>query len=802
MSPAAPGGRARPGERDWTRVRRARVHPPAEIYPVDPWRMRATAPHLEMLAQNETIFATANGFLGLRGDHEENHPVHAPGVFLNGFYESWPIVYGESAYGFAKNGQTIVNVTDAKIVKLYVDDEPFDLRTAAIQSYERSLDMRGGTLERDIVWETPAGKRVRVRSTRFVSFVHRHLAVLRYEVTVLNDNAHIILASEVATRRLGDGDADDPRKTGGFDGRVLEPLASYAEGNRLVLCHRARRSGLVLACGLDHLLEAGQVYRTDSRANDDSGQLNFSVEAEPGEPICLTKFMAYHFSDDAPADELCARAERTLHRAQDLGFKRLLEEQREVVADFWDRADVEVEGDPAVQQGIRFNLFQLLQASGRAEGHGIPAKGLTGQGYEGHYFWDGESYVLPFVIYTSPRQARNLLQFRYRMLDQARDRARELHHRGALFPWRTINGEEASAYYAAGTAAYHIDADIMFALKRYVDATGDFDILRDGGAEMCVETARFWVDLGCYPPERDGAFCLYSVTGPDEYTAVVDNNLYTNMMARENLRFAVRTVEVLRREPEQFERLVQKTGLELAEIEDWRRAADCMYLPVDPKTGLHAQDDSFLGKKPWDFDSTPKENYPLLLHYHPLTIYRHQVIKQADVVMAMFLLSHEFSPEEKKRNFAYYEPLTTRDSSLSSCVQSIVASELGYAELAFDYFVDALAVDLADIGGNVIDGVHIASIGGAWMALVFGFGGMRDHDGGFSFDPKLPERWSRLRFRLTLRGQQLLVDVLRDSTTYTLREGDGLDLSHRGEALRLTPDAPSWTGTNAPVASK
>ncbi len=792
MSPA----KGSSSKRDWTRVRRARIHPPGEVYPVDEWRMVETAFSPEMLAQTETIFATANGFLGLRGDHEENVPVRAPGAFLNGFYESWPIVYGESSYGFAKNGQTIVNVTDAKIVKLFVDDEPFELTTAAIIHYERALDMKQGVLEREILWETPAGKRIRVRSARFVSFFHRHLAVLRYEVTVLNDSAHLVLASEVRTRRGGTDDDEDPRRVGGFDGRVLEPLVSRAEGNRLLLCHRTRRSGLALACGVDHVLEAERVYRVDCEAAENVARAVFSLEAEPGRTVRLVKLMAYHHSATDAPEELCARVGPTLQRALDTGFEELAREQRGVLDDFWSRADIEVEGDPAVQQGVRFNLFQLLQATGRAEGHGIPAKGLTGQGYEGHYFWDGEAYVLPFVIYTAPRQARNLLHFRYRMLDKARERARELGHRGALFPWRTIDGEEASAYYAAGTAQYHIDADIMFALKKYVHATGDIDFLCEQGAEMLVETARFWVDLGCYSRDKGGAFCINNVTGPDEYSAVVDNNRFTNMMARENLRAAVRTVELLRADrPDDFARVAEKTGLAPSEVDAWREAAGRMYLAVDAETGIHPQDDTFLSKEPWPFAETPPDKYPLLLHFHPLNIYRHQVIKQADVVMAMFLLSHEFTAEERKRNFDYYDPLTTRDSSLSSCVQSIVASELGYADQAFEYFTDALAVDLADIGGNVIDGVHIASIGGAWMALVYGFGGMRDYDGEFSFNPKLPKEWDRLRFRLTIRGQRLEVDVGPNETAYTLRDGDGLEFRHRDEAVKLTREAPTWSGS-------
>jgi alpha,alpha-trehalose phosphorylase len=776
------------------RVSRAHIHPPKHLFPIDEWNMAVRASKFvpKFLEQGETIFSVSNGYLGLRGDHEEALPCHHPGVFLNGFYESWPIVYGEEAYGFAKTGQTIVNVADAKIIQLYVDDEPFELENADIREYERKLDMRAGTLDRTILWETPAGKRIRVKSRRLVSFVHRHLAAMCYEVTVLNDNAHLIFSSEMMTRK-GDGEKDtDPRRSQGFDGRVLVPKLSQAEDRRVLLCHETRNSGLRVACGMDHTIDAEKVYACESECQDDLGRVFFSVEAEPERPIRLVKYMAYHYSDDASPEELRARADRTLRRGLDIGFDGLLEEQRETLDDFWSRSDIEIEGDPAVQQAVRFNLFQLFQATARVEGCGIPAKGLTGQGYEGHYFWDSEIYVLPFVIYTAPQTARNLLRFRYDMLDQARARARELSHAGALYPWRTINGEEASAYYAAGTAQYHINADIAYAIRKYYQVTGDLEFLTHGGAEIIVETARLWVDLGNFSEALGGAFCINGVTGPDEYTAVVNNNRFTNMMARENLRLAAVIVEYLqRRYPEDFEQLVDATGLELAELEEWKRAADHMYLPVDEKTGIHPQDDSFLEKEIWDCTKTDPEKFPLLLHYHPLVLYRHQVLKQADVVMAMFLLGQDFSQEEKKRNFDYYDPLTTRDSSLSSCIQSIVASEIGYADKAFDYFMDAALVDLADIGGNVIDGVHVASMGGTWMALVYGFGGMRDDDGKLSFRPRLPERWSRLRFRLTVRGQRIEVDADRETTTYTLHEGKGLTLAHEGEDFRLSPDAPT-----------
>ena len=425
--------------------------------------------------------------------------------------------------------------------------------------------------------------------------------------------------------------------------------------------------------------------------------------------------------------------------------------------DFWCRSDVQIRGvredrtkrtTVEVQQAIRFNLFHILQASARAEDTGVPAKGLTGQAYEGHYFWDTEIYLLPFLTYTSPRIARNLLTVRYRMLPQARERAKQLGHRGAMFPWRTISGEEASAYYAAGTAQYHINADIMYALRKYVQATGDEQFLREFGAEMLVETARLWLDLGFYSDAKAGKFCINAVTGPDEYTAVVNNNAYTNLMAQDNLRYAAHTVESLRASaPDAYNALVHKTALEAVEVEAWVRAADNMYIPQDEKLKIVLQDDSFLDREPWDFRNTPRDRYPLLLFYHPLNIYRKQVIKQADVVLAMFLLGDVFSPETKKRNFDFYDPLTTGDSSLSSCVEAIIAAQIGDIDKAIRYGMAALLMDLADVGGNVKDGCHIASMGGTWMMLAYGFAGMRDHDGTLSFWPRrAPEDNAILRF--------------------------------------------------------
>jgi alpha,alpha-trehalose phosphorylase len=779
-----------------------RLRPPSHDYPADEWNVIEKAFHPEFMAQSETMLALGNGYLGMRGCPEEGGPNAENATLINGLYETWPIVYGEEAYGFAKTGQTICNVTDGKVIKLFVDDEPFWLPNANLLRYDRRLNMKSGTLDREILWETPAGKQVLIRSRRLISFENRHVAAISYCVTPLNSGAFIVISSEMsADESTALANADDPRLAKAFSGRVLHRRASYAKGRRVMLCHATEKSRLTVACATDHALETSCPHTDKTVHRDDFGQVAFTVDAQAGSPIQLTKYIAYHSSGTASAEELCGLTEWTLDRVTAQGFEQLLNSQEQYLDDFWRRSDVRIRdvrqdllkrSTVEIQQAIRFNLFHMLQASARAEDAGVPAKGLTGRAYEGHYFWDTEIYVLPFLTYSSPRIARSLLTFRYKMLPQARARAKELGHRGAMFPWRTISGEEASAYYAAGTAQYHINADIMYALRKYVQATGDELFLRDYGAEMLVETARLWADLGFYSETKGGKFCINGVTGPDEYNAVVNNNAYTNLMARENLRYAAETVKSLQsKQPDAYRALVHKTALDPSEPTAWLRAAENMYVPYDEQRQIILQDDSFLEREPWDFRNTPPERYPLLLFYHPLNIYRKRVIKQADVVLAMFLLGDMFSLEEKKRNFYFYDPLTTGDSSLSSCVEAIVAAQIGDMEKAIRYGMAALLMDLADVGGNVKDGCHIASMGGTWMMLTYGFGGMRDNDGSLSFWPRrAPEENAILRFPVTYRGRSLEVEIGLEKVEYALREGESLVIRHETEEVHLTRQNP------------
>lgn len=753
-------------------------------FPIDPWRFVETDHYPGDLGLTETLFAVANGYVGMRGNPAEGRDAHAHGTFINGFHETWPIHHAESAFGFARTGQTIVNVPDVKVLKLYVDDEPLNLGTADLEHYERSLDFASGVLSRTLVWRTPAGKRVRVVSTRMVSMTERHLALLSLEVTLLDGDAPIVISSQMLNRQDGKdeyhvadaalGEGIDPRKAAGFDHRVLLPRGHYSTDERMMLGYVCSRSRMTVAVAADHVLTCDDTYEIIHGAEEDSAKYVVRVDATEGNTVTLQKAVTYHSSRGVPVRELSDRCDRTLDRVRRLGIPHFHAEQRAWYDRFWSTADIKVEGHPALQQAIRFNLFQLAQASARADQQGIPAKGVTGSGYEGHYFWDTEIYVLPFLTYTQPDTARNALHFRCRMLPAARERAREMAQEGALFPWRTINGEEASAYYAAGTAQVHIDADISYALSKYVDATGDSGFLVRDGIDILVETARMWADLGFWRTNGAESFHIHGVTGPDEYTTVVNNNLFTNVMARYNLEQAVQAVrEVAVSDPAAYTQIVARTGLKPDEVEEWARCAAGMTIPFDETLGIHPQDEHFLDREVWDLSRTPIELRPLLLHYHPLVIYRFQVLKQADVVLALYLQGDRFTAEEKKADFDYYDPITTGDSTLSAVVQSVMAAEVGYHEAAMKYFRSALYVDLANLHGNTVDGLHVASMGGVWQALVNGFGGMRDHGGRLSFDPRLPVDWPSLSFPLRWQGVTADITVTQETLTVAVREEEG-----------------------------
>jgi alpha,alpha-trehalose phosphorylase len=760
-------------------------------YPIEAWRLVERAYNPEFVEQTETLFALSNGYLGMRGSFEEGEPSYQPGTLLNGFHETWPIVYPETAFGFATTGQTIAPVPDGTVIRLMVDEHPLSCVTTEVQDFERSLDMQRGIVNRSVVYQLPDGRRFRVDTKRFVSLSQRHMACIRYEVTALDAPAHVVISSEMRTPRSStDGAVLDPRRSRALAGEVLHRGIERVEGARVIRSYQTAQSGLVVAAGTEHQFDDEHVGTVRTEFDAARAYVLFELDAPTGHTVALTKWLAYHYGT-GDADDLADRVELTLDRACATGYEGALAEHEGQALDFWERSDVVLEGRAGSQQALHFSMFSIMQATLRSEGHGVPAKGLTGTGYEGHYFWDTEAYVLPFLIHTSPQVARSLLMNRVRMLPAARRRAREVGCAGALFPWRTISGEEASAFYAAGTAQYHIDADVAYALDQYTRVTGDTEFMFRYGVEVLVETARMWANLGFFSVRRGGRFVINKVTGPDEYTTVVNNNLFTNLMAAENLGLAADYVERVRVEsPPDYRRLVDRTGLVDDEVAAWRHAADQIYVPYDEAAGIHLQDDDFLDQAPWDIAGIAPDRFPLLLHHHPLVIYRHQVIKQTDVVLATVMLPDRFSAEERRRIFDFYDPLTTGDSSLSQCIQAIAAADAGYYRRAEEYLADAAAVDVADTAGNLRDGVHVASAGGVWMGVVYGFAGYRWRGDIPEFSPALARRGRRLRIRLLLRGSRFEVDIEEHRVTYSVHSGDPVTASHYGQEFTVSVGSP------------
>jgi alpha,alpha-trehalose phosphorylase len=768
-----------------------------EPYGVEPWCLTESSLDPDLIAQSESVFALSNGHIGLRGNLDEGEPHGLPGTYLNSLYEDRLLPYAEAGYGFPDTGQTVINVTNGKIIRLLVNDEPFDIRYGTVHSHTRRLNLRAGTLTREVVWTSPAGHTVKVTSVRLVSLTQRAVAAIRYSVTPVTppgkpsaeepadapdgEPLRVVVLSEIVANEEIPVTAADPRAAA----MLAEPLVSeehYAvdgKSPRAVLVHGTRMSKLRLAAGMAHEITGPKRMALNVESFPDVGRLTVAAELPQGEELRIVKYLGYGWSSQRSRPALVDQVAGALAAAELTGWHGLLKEQRDFLDAFWEGADVEVDGDVEIQQAVRFGLFHILQAGARAEQRPVPAKGLTGTGYDGHTFWDTEAFVLPVLTYTHPSAVADALRWRFMTLDIAREHAAELGLAGAAFAWRTIRGQECSGYWPAGTAAFHINADIAAAVVKYLDATHDEPFEREVALPILVETARLWRSLGQH--DMNGNFRIEGVTGPDEYSAIKDNNVYTNLMAQHNLAAAADLVAKL---PDEAREL----GVTSEEAASWRDAAGDMFIPYDSSLGVHPQHDGFTSYARWDFKDTPPENYPLLLHYPYFQLYRKQVVKQADVVLAMQLRPDAFTPEQKLRNFDYYEAITVRDSSLSACTQAVMAAEVGHLQLAYDYLAEAAFMDLQDREHNTKDGLHIASLAGAWTALVGGFGGMRTGPDGLSFIPKLPPGLARLSFRMRYRGRIVHVEVHHDAASYSLITGDTLRITHHGEPLTVGKD--------------
>ncbi|MDU6894308.1 MAG: glycosyl hydrolase family 65 protein [Clostridium perfringens] len=760
------------------------------IYKIEPWNITEEF-LLKNNYRNETTFSLANGYIGTRGTFEEAYDFDVEtgleGNFVNGFYESEHIRYGEWNFGFPTESQSLLNLPNAKIIKLFIEDEEFSMLTGEIEDYKRVLHMKEGRITRDLIWVSPKGKKVKISISRFVSFNNKNLMEIRYKVTPLNFSGNLKFISAIdvnvenhtrKTNPLVDYGPFGKRLANDYIDSIKDEL--YYEGITL-------NSELSIACGALNKISSENFIRKNFKNYELCG-VSYEFYAKENEEIILDKFIAYSTSLDMNCEKLHGFIKAILSDAEEQGYIEAEREQKEYVEEFWRTADVIIEGDDALQQGIRFNLFHLMQSAGRDGKTGMGAKGLSGEGYEGHYFWDTEMYVLPVFVYTKPDLAKKLLDYRYFTLDKARERARVLgHDKGALYPWRTINGGEASTYFPLGTAQYHINADIAYAFKLYVDVNDDFHYLKDKAAEVLCETARVWADVGSFSEYVGNKYCICAVTGPDEYNAIVDNNFYTNLMARENLRDAIWALNKIKEKDKlSYDSLVKKIDLKDEEIEYWKKIIENMYFPYDEKRGVYPLDDGFMKRKPWDDSKIPKEKRHLLYeNYHPLFIFRQRMSKQADAILAMYLHSNLFSINELRRNYDFYQEVTLHHSSLSTCIFGILASQIGYDEEAYKYFSQSARMDLDDYHNNFYAGIHAANMAGTWQGIVNGFAGLRTNKGILELNPTIPKEWNAYSFKIFYKKNLLEIKISKDEIEIRLLEGENLELYVYGEKVYI-----------------
>ena len=749
------------------------------IYPTDPWQVVEASFDPQFNHRNETIFSLGNGYMGLRGTLEEGVPVHipsTPGIYLNGIYETEPIIYGEFMAAQPREYQSMINVTDWQGMQITIEGEQFSLFTGEVEAYKRTLDLKEGVLRRELIWISPKGKRAQINFERFVSQTNRHLALQRCKVTPLNFQGEVTISSQI------NGDVYNYHH---LREQALEVLSVDLKNESGYIISRTKNSKITIACGVTH--KTNPKTAMTSLATDTSLEFSVKFSVVMNQSYSMEKYVAMTSSRDTSPDHLDAFVYNLSKESAQRGYEREKADHVTFLDQYWEHTDVEIKGDPTLQQGLRFNALQLLQSTGRDGKTNIAAKGLSGEYYEGHYFWDTETYIIPFFLYSQPKLVRKLLEYRYSILDAARQNAQRMGDQGALYAWRTINGHEGSGNFLGSTVQYHINAAVAYAIHKYYEATEDGEFLAEMGAEMLFETARCWAHRGAFLDSRGGKYCINEVCGPDEYKPGVNNNCYTNYMAKFNLELALQARELLARDyPKRYSQLVKELKLSEEEFALWQKCADLMYLPFNKELGIHPQDDSFLDKDPIDIDSIPEDQIPLVGNWHPLRIWRYQLIKQADVILLMFLLGDQFTLEEKRANFDYYEPKTTHDSSLSPAIYSIIAAELGYEEFAYNYFLQTVRLDLDDYNRNVWQGLHTACMASSWMGVVNGFAGMRTYGGQLQFSPYVPDHWESYSFKVKFKGAQLEVVVEAENTSYTLLQGEGLTFLHFGQPVTLS----------------
>lgn len=740
-------------------------------------------PHLHRVS--ESLFSIGNGRMGQRANFEEEYS----GEMHQGSYVAGVYYPDKTRVGWWKNGYPeyfakVLNAPNWIGIRIQINGQSLDLAKCKVENFRRVLDMKQGVLHRTFVATLPDGKRVAVDASRFCSMHNGEIGAIRYAITPLNFSAAATLVLDV--------DADVVNKDSNYDEKFWNEVSQQADSSLAMVTAETRKTLFHVTTGMTWQLEQGgkkvDVTPKVISRNKYAGH-ELSVSLRENEPLVIVKYAAVLSSENHPKATLEQAARQQLEGARAQGFDNLLKAHAAVWAHKWEECDITIDGDVAAQQGIRFNIFQLMQTyTGDDERLNIGPKGFTGEKYGGSTYWDTEAYCLPFYLGTSdPKVARNLLVYRYKHLQRAIENAGKLGftNGAALYPMVTMNGEECHNEWEITFEEIHRNGAIAYAIFDYIRYTGDEAYLAEYGLEVLVGISRFWAQRVNWSADRK-KFVMLGVTGPNEYENNVNNNWYTNTIAVWTLGYTLYAIDYVKRNHGgNFNLIKTKVHLQDDELKQWDRIASNMYFPEDKQRGVFLQQDGFLDKELLTVNDLKREDRPLNQKWSWDRILRSCFIKQADVLQGLYFFEENFDRDTIKRNFDFYEPMTVHESSLSPCVHVILASVLGYKEKAYEMYLRTARLDLDDYNNDTEDGCHITSMAGTWMSLVKGFGGMRVRNGQLHFHPYLPDQWKSYSFRLEFRGRVVKVNVSKSGTRVVLESGQPLEVVLNGQNVQL-----------------
>ncbi|MFD5020944.1 glycoside hydrolase family 65 protein [Paenibacillus sp. NPDC058367] len=751
---------------------------------VDPWAIIEEGFDPERNRTSESIFSLGNEYMGVRGYAEEGYSGDSlQGSYFNGLNEQLDI--GNHYKGIIRSLRYMVNAVDWLYTRITVNGEQLDLAKSKISDYVRKLDLRSGTYRRELIWHLDDGKILKVVFTRLVSMTMSHLGLQRVEFEPLNFSGSVDICAGLDFSIIHEERGEC----------MWSSLRSGEQGSTTAIMARTVNTANKLFSSFS--LQSSQPLQLTRVEHEKFIGQSFTMDLAQGKATHFTKLVInYSDSESAlTAEELWSKGLALAESASQLSDTQIFADQTAYWNGIWETSDIRIEGDPENQQGIRFCIFQLYQTyHGDHPGFNIGAKGLTGEVYRGLAFWDTESYCLPFYMFNNPKAARSLLDFRYKTLPQAMQRAKDVDCDGACYPIATIDGTESCDLWQHSNLQLHVGTAISYGIWHYVKNTGDKEFLHSKGAEMLIQISRFYATRGQWG-QQSGKYGYFGVMGPDEFQLMVNNNCYINLMAQKSFEYTLDTLSEMKKQaPEAFALVAEKTGLRDEELTDWKNKADNMKIPVDEVTGVFEEHDGFFDMPHIDIHSIPVTEFPLYSNWSYDRLYRYDMIKQPDVLMFMFLYNGQFSKETKLANYEYYESRCIHESSLSPSIHSILASEIGKPEEAYSFFEFATRLDLDNYNRNTREGLHTTSIAAAWMNIVYGFGGMRSDGDRLSFQPSLPERWNEYSFQVMYEGVLLRILVNKTSVTLTAINGGSTDITVYGQSI--TVDA---SGTTLPL---